>query len=165
MDLHKAIRDPWVWGQFILFAAILGGLPLLHTLLPPDAGIAPFFSPAPPSWRMPAVIPWSGGAVMAIWGARSLGPNLTPGTEPLSAGVLVERGAYRVVRHPLYLGIVLLLWGSAWGMANARVGAVSGLVALAFFNRKAAAEERWLTRRFPAYTAYRSRVPKLIPRP
>ena len=115
MDLHKAVRDPWVWGQFILFAAILGGLPLLPALLPPDAGIAPFFSAATLSWRMLAAVPWLGGAMMAIWGARSLGPNLTPGTEPLAAGVLVERGAYRVVRHPLYLGIVLLLWGTAWG--------------------------------------------------
>ena len=164
MDLHKAARDPWVWGQFILFVAILSGWPLLDAILPPDAGIAPFLSPAPPPWRMLAIVPWFGGAVMAIWGARSLGPNLTPGTEPLAAGVLVERGAYRVVRHPLYLGIVLLLWGSAWGLTNAGVGAVSGLVALAFFDRKAAAEERWLTRRFPAFAAYRERVPKLIPR-
>lgn len=163
MDLHKALRDPWVWGQFILFVAVLGGLPLLPTLIPPDAGIARYFLPAPPPWRLLAVVPWLGGAFMAIWGARSLGPNLTPGTEPLAAGVLVERGAYRVVRHPLYLGIVLLLWGTAWGITNAVVGAVSGLIALAFFDRKAAAEERWLTSRFPAYAAYRSRVPKLLP--
>jgi protein-S-isoprenylcysteine O-methyltransferase Ste14 len=163
MDLPKAARDPWVWGQVVLFGAILGGVPLLHTLLPPDAVIAPFFSPAPPTWRLMAVVPWLAGAVMATWSARSLGPNLTPGTEPLASGVLVERGAYRVVRHPLYLGIVLLLWGTAWGITNAGAGAMSGLVALAYFDRKAAAEERWLSRRFPAYTAYRNRVPKLIP--
>ena len=164
MDLHKAVRDPWVWGQCLLAGIILVGLPLVRSLLPPDSTIAPFFAPAPPPWRLLAIVPWLSGAGIAIWGVRSLGPNLTPGTEPLATGKLVERGAYRVVRHPLYLGFILLLWGTAWGISNAAVGAVSGLMALGYFDRKAAAEERWLGRRFPAYAAYRSRVPKLIPR-
>ncbi len=29
MDLHKATRDPWVWGQLALFALVGLGAPLL----------------------------------------------------------------------------------------------------------------------------------------
>ncbi|MEO8636968.1 MAG: isoprenylcysteine carboxylmethyltransferase family protein [Gemmatimonadales bacterium] len=164
MDLHKAVRDPWVWGQVVLLGAIAAGLPLLQALLPVDSSLADFLSPAPARSRWLALVPVLGGVSMARWGSRSLGPNLTPGTEPLPNGVLVEGGAYRVVRHPLYLGIILLLWGVAWGITNPSIGAMSGLVALAYFDRKAAAEERWLSRRFPGYEAYRNRVPKLLPR-
>lgn len=32
-----------------------------------------------------------------------------------------------------------------------------------FFDTKAGVEERWLTKRFPEYAAYRRRVRKLIP--
>ena len=164
MDLHKAVRDPWVWGQAGLIGGIMGGLPVLRALLPGESAIALLLVPAHMPWRLMALVPTLAGAGVAWWGARSLGPNLTPGTEPLASGVLVERGAYRVVRHPIYLGMALLLWGAAWGITNGRVGALGGLVALAYFDRKAAAEERWLSRRFPAFAAYRSRVPKLIPR-
>jgi protein-S-isoprenylcysteine O-methyltransferase Ste14 len=164
MDLHKAVRDPWVWGQIALIAGIVVGIPLLRAWLPGDSALAPLLRPAPPSGRLLALVPLLAGLVMAWWGARSLGPNLTPGTEPLAAGVLVERGAYRRVRHPLYLGIILLLWGAGWGLSNALTGVACGLLALVYFDRKAAAEERWLSRRFPEYLAYRSRVPKLIPR-
>lgn len=164
MDLHKAVRDPWVWGQMALIAGIIVGIPLLRALLPSDSALASLFLHGPRSGQILSMVPLLGGLAMAWWGARSLGPNLTPGTEPLAAGVLVERGAYRVVRHPLYVGVILLLWGAAWGLSNALTGVAGGLLALLYFDRKAAAEERWLSQRFPGYRAYRRRVPKLIPR-
>jgi protein-S-isoprenylcysteine O-methyltransferase Ste14 len=104
------------------------------------------------------------GLSVSLLGARSLGPNLTPGTEPLASGVLVERGAYRHVRHPVYLGLILVLAGWAWWFANGWLGLIAGLASFGYFDRKATAEERWLLRRFPAYREYQGRVPKLIPR-
>lgn len=157
MDLVKAARDPWVWGQLILIAVIGAGLPSAasHGVLPG--------APAPLAWRLPGLLLLGLGAGISLWGVRSLGSNLTPGTEPLSSGVLVETGAYRRVRHPVYLGLILLLAGWAWTLTTPWLGLIAGLVSFGYFDRKAAAEERWLVRRFPGYQAYRSRVPKLIP--
>jgi protein-S-isoprenylcysteine O-methyltransferase Ste14 len=97
------------------------------------------------------------------WGLVSLGPNLTPATEPLPNGALVVHGAYRFVRHPIYLGVTLLLWAVAWWHTGPEVGFAIGLVALLYFDRKAAVEERWMARRFPGYADYRARVPKILP--
>lgn len=158
MDLARAARDPWVWGQLILIGVVGAGTHL---------GVAqrwPLCSVAPLGWRIPGLLLLGLGLSVSLLGARSLGPNLTPGTEPLATGVLVERGAYRHVRHPVYLGLILVLAGWAWWFANGWLGLFAGVAGFGYFDRKAAAEERWLMRRFPAYRDYQGRVPKLIPR-
>jgi protein-S-isoprenylcysteine O-methyltransferase Ste14 len=77
----------------------------------------------------------------------------------MDATVLVERGPFRLVRHPQYLGYIcfamtLMLAGQQrWVLA-------SGLAAIVFFYAHARAEERELRRRFgEAYERYASRVP------
>jgi protein-S-isoprenylcysteine O-methyltransferase Ste14 len=158
MDLAKAARDPWVWGQLALMLLVAAGAPLLPRALrlgPLD----PVVNRIDPSW-----IRWLGGALLAagiavgVWGARSLGPSLTPGTEPLPRAPLVTEGAYAYVRHPIYLGVVLALAGYTVAWSNWTLGLVVGAIALAYFQGKASAEERWLLARYPAYEAYMRRV-------
>jgi len=158
MDLRKAVRDPWVWGQLVLIGLVGAGIPLAA------ARQWPLLAPAAPGWRLPGIVIFGLGVGIALLGVRSLGPNLTPGTEPMASGRMVETGAYRHVRHPVYLGLILILAGWAWWHSNAWLGLLVGLLGFGYFDRKAAAEERWMLRRFPAYAAYRARVPKLIPR-
>ncbi|MBA3317699.1 MAG: isoprenylcysteine carboxylmethyltransferase family protein, partial [Gemmatimonadales bacterium] len=102
------------------------------------------------------------GVAMAVWGVRSLGRSLTPGTEPLPDAPLVTSGAYAHARHPIYSGIVLLLAGYTLGWSNWTLAAVVGLVAWGFFNQKAKAEERWLLPRYPLYEEYMRRVPRRV---
>lgn len=71
--------------------------------------------------------------------------------------------AYARVRHPIYLGIMLLLWGLAWGMSNPGVGFLTLGISFLYFERKSVVEERWMSQRFAGYLAYRERVPKLLP--
>lgn len=162
MKPGKALRDPWVWGQMLLMLAV-GALPWLAGRVPPDGVAGHLLRPAAPGWRLAAVVALIPGLGMLIWGALSLGPNLTPATEPRTKGTMVERGAYRVVRHPIYLGLSLTLWGLAWGLTTPTMGLIAGIVSFGYFDRKAAVEERWMLARFPAYAAYRTRVRKLIP--
>jgi protein-S-isoprenylcysteine O-methyltransferase Ste14 len=162
MDLRKAVRDPWVWGQTILMLVILLATPLVPRYI--NLGDADFMlNRVDPPW-----IRWLGGLIMAgglsllIWGVRSLGRNITPGTEPLATSELVTSGAYAHARHPIYTGAVLGLTGYTLAWSNWTLALVVGFVALQYFTAKARAEERWLVRRFPAYEGYMRHVRRRV---
>lgn len=162
MDLAKAARDPWVWGQTLLFLLVGLAAPLIPRHL--NLGAADFMlNRVDPSW-----IRWLGlpllvlGAIVIGWGVRSLGRNLTPGTEPLPGASLVISGAYAHVRHPIYTGVVLVLAGYTLAWSNWTLALVVGLIALKLFNGKARREERWLTGRFPDYEAYMRHVRRRV---
>jgi protein-S-isoprenylcysteine O-methyltransferase Ste14 len=74
----------------------------------------------------------------------------------------VESGAYSLVRHPIYGG--LILGAAGWGLWTASPLALLGAVVLAvFFNLKSRREETWLADQFEEYDAYRSRTKRLLP--
>ena len=79
-------------------------------------------------------------------------------------GLLLQEGIYGVIRHPRYLSVILGIIGCALivdylGAYIVVVVSLIGLWPLIIL------EERELARRFgPAYTAYRSRLPALMPR-
>lgn len=162
MDLHKAARDPWVWGQIALLILILLAAPLLPRFInlgPLDYAL----NRVDPRWiRAPGAIVMAAGILVLVWGARSLGANLTPGTEPLATGELVVSGAYAHTRHPIYAGVILLLTGYTLAWSNWTLTLVAGGLALLFFRAKARKEEEWLTSRFPAYQTYRRHVPRML---
>lgn len=78
---------------------------------------------------------------------------------------LVVVGLYRFVRNPMYMGVLLIVWGWALSMGSPAVGAYSLLLCVAFHIRVVAHEERWLSRQFPAqWGEYVSEVPRWLPR-
>ena len=93
-------------------------------------------------------------------------PHQTSGRGPrLVARVLNTDGAYSLVRHPLYLGN-LLLWIGIAGFTGAWwfVAAVAGLVTWST-SRTMRAEDRFLEGRFETtYLEWRARTPRLVPR-
>jgi protein-S-isoprenylcysteine O-methyltransferase Ste14 len=97
-----------------------------------------------------------GGLALAAAAAWALGRALTPLPSPRPGAPLSRRGPYRVVRHPIYTGLILLaagasLVGSAWAFAPT--------VALAaFLDRKATKEEEWLMQAHPEYDELRAAV-------
>ena len=162
MDLAKAARDPWVWGQTALFLLIGLAAPLLPRHI--NLGEVDFLlNRIDPDWiRWLGAAVMTAGAVVVAWGVRSLGKNLTPGTEPLPGAELITTGAYAHVRHPIYAGVVLLLAGYTLAWSNWTLGLVVGIIALQYFQAKAGVEERWLMERFPAYKAYMRHVPRRV---
>jgi len=103
------------------------------------------------------------GLGFAAWARIHLAGNWS-GTVTLKQDhSLTRTGPYRLVRHPIYTGLLTAILGSAIAEAEWR-----GLVALALitlsFLRKLTVEERFLSTRFgDAYTRYRAEVPALIP--
>lgn len=160
--MEKAARDPWVWGQMVLLLLVGLGAPLLPrqvSLGELDQAI----NRVDPDWIRWLGVPVLGaGLALAAWGVRSLGRSLTPGTEPLPGAPLVTSGAYAHVRHPIYAGMVLVVTGYTLAWSNWTLAVVVGLVARAYFNAKAKAEERWLVQRYPVYEAYMRHVPRRV---
>jgi protein-S-isoprenylcysteine O-methyltransferase Ste14 len=102
------------------------------------------------------------GAVLSVRGVVDLRENLTPFPKPLPDARLVETGAYSLVRHPIYGGLILGAFG--WGLVTASPLALAGaLVLLGFFDLKSRREEKWLADQFAGYDEYRTRTRRLLP--
>jgi len=77
-------------------------------------------------------------------------------------GPLVRRGPYRLIRHPMYAGALLLIWAGIaghWSMVNAVIGAV----VLTVIALRIDMEERLLISRYPDYVEYRKHTRRIIP--
>jgi protein-S-isoprenylcysteine O-methyltransferase Ste14 len=105
-----------------------------------------------------------GGGALAIAGVSGLqsADAFSALPRPRDEGRLVETGAYRLVRHPVYGGLILgaIGWSLARGSVTAFVAAAALLV---FFDLKRRREEAWLSARFPSYVAYGARTRRMIP--
>ncbi len=91
-----------------------------------------------------------------------LGRNLTPLIVPKTGAELMESGPYRLVRHPIYSGIIQMACG--WGLWTGGwlTLCYTGILFLVF-DRKLRREEALLLQTFPGYAAYARRVKRLIP--
>ncbi len=102
------------------------------------------------------------GALLALAGLLWLGDNLSVLPHPKDGARLVQTGAYGVVRHPIYSG--LIIGATGWALLNASVVTlVYAALLFVFFDAKSRREERYLLAEFPDYATYRQRVRKLIP--
>ena len=104
----------------------------------------------------------AGGVALAIWARFHLGRNWGMPGSVKEDPELVTSGPYRVVRHPIYTGVVVAMAGTALvhGMAWWLLAAAF----LIYFLTSAGAEEREMARRFPdQYPECRAHTKKLIP--
>ncbi len=103
------------------------------------------------------------GLVMLAVAMVNLGRNLQAEPHPKDDATLVTNGAYRLVRHPIYSGIIIGWFG--WGLFNGNelTSLLVLVLLLPFFDIKTRREERMLAAKFPPYADYQQRVRKLIP--
>ena len=119
---------------------------------------------AGPAWREDASLVLRGvgiaiaigGAVLFIAGLVGIRHSMTPFPRPLEGATLQVDGAYRLVRHPIYGGLILTALG--WSLISSpwAFGLTGALVLV--LEVKSRLEESMLDERFPEYEAYRSRV-------
>lgn len=126
--------------------------------------------PAWPEWVFPFTWPATivGGLLIVVGiafagaGAFSLREGLTPLPYPKEGARLIESGPYRIVRHPIYSGVILVAFG--WALAvHGSLTLVYALALFVFLDLKSRREERWLNEKFPHYADYAKRVRKLLP--
>jgi len=103
------------------------------------------------------------GAVLAIFSRAMLGRNWSATVQLKQDHELITSGPYRLVRHPIYTGLLILFLGNA-----IMVGDWRGLLAVAIvfvsFWRKFRVEESWLSQHFgEPYRLYQARTKALIP--
>jgi protein-S-isoprenylcysteine O-methyltransferase Ste14 len=114
-------------------------------------------------WREAAgLVLFALGLAFAIWARVHIGRNWgTPMTRKVEPE-LVTSGPYRLVRHPIYSGILLAAAGTA--VALSWFWLVPMALAGAYFIYSATVEERYLTEQFPdTYPAYRRSTKMLLP--
>jgi protein-S-isoprenylcysteine O-methyltransferase Ste14 len=137
----RITTDPYSW--VVAFVASYWGLFVLS--------IAQRGRPLVASWILAPIYPLA--VFMDIWGRLSLGRNI--GMLPAQREI-VDRGAYRWVRHPIYTAAFLLIIAgtlTSYSLQNALLYSLGAF----WFVARTIAEENFL-RRDPGYSAYTKRV-------
>src|SRR5437868_8874353 len=103
------------------------------------------------------------GLGLCLWARAVLGRNWS-GTVTLKEDhELIVRGPYRLVRHPIYTGILAMLIAT-WIEQGHIAGLIGLVLAFASFWIKSNAEEEVMRKQFPdQYVAYAEKVKRIIP--
>lgn len=103
------------------------------------------------------------GLTFMLVSARLLGPAITASPVPTAGARLVERGPYRLVRHPIYTGVCLTVIGAAI-LFESLPALITAMALIPYLWFKTLYEERLLRMHFVGYRAYQTRVRwRLIP--
>lgn len=156
-------RQGWRNGERGEYLVLLQGILLIGFI------ILPVYRPFELNSLAAQYLRWGVAAILALMGLGlivkgllDLGHNLTPLPYPKENGELIQSGAYSIVRHPLYSGIIFA--ASSWVVFQFSLSHLIAMAVLfAFFNVKASREETWLTQKYPEYPDYQQRVKRLIP--
>lgn len=102
------------------------------------------------------------GLALAVWARAHLGRNWGMPMSQAAAPELITTGPYRLIRHPIYSGLLLAMFGTA--LANNLIALVVAALMGGYFCYAATVEERDLTATFPTtYPAYKRATKMLIP--
>jgi protein-S-isoprenylcysteine O-methyltransferase Ste14 len=144
---------------------IIAGAALTFAVRSASRGLGNRIYPVPPAagnWVLVALVVL--GCLFAWWARLHLGSLWSSGVTRKADHHIVDTGPYRVVRHPIYTGLIfaLLATAAAHGTPTAFAGValmIAGIV------MKARLEEKFLRQEFgrEVYDAYARRVPMLVP--
>ncbi len=95
--------------------------------------------------------------VTGVWSLGLIRRSLSLFPAPTGNAVLIQKGPFRLVRHPIYLAVVLGTIGLSLAALNP-AALVVAFVFVPFFMAKSGHEEDLLMERFPEYREYRSTV-------
>lgn len=102
-------------------------------------------------------------AALAFWAMASMklgNFNVVP--TPVANGVMVSRGPYKVIRHPMYSSILIFALAIVSGEFS-YVKLIISLVLLAGLVVKMLYEEELLCRQYPDYKGYMDKTKRMVP--
>ena len=103
------------------------------------------------------------GLIFTLWARQTLAGNWSSDVTFKQDHELIRTGPYRIVRHPIYTGLLVMFLGTAIYIGQVRGGVSLLLITIGFWV-KLSQEERLLLEHFPdAYPAYRREVKALVP--
>lgn len=106
--------------------------------------------------QVAAAVSALGGLSLFAGAAGGLGKQITPFPKPVEEGSLKRGGAYGLVRHPMYGGVLLL--ALAWSLLSSPLALAPWTAAAVFLDAKRRREEAWLVEAHPDYEEYRANV-------
>ena len=139
----------FVLVQFVLFGLFLLEIQALVTITP--------------RWiRLSGIPIFIAGLVICGIAVLQLNRNLSPFPSPKSGSHLITNGVFRLVRHPIYSGILLgLLGGSLYYQSLYKMAISTLLMALFYF--KTTYEEERLAAAFKDYHSYKAKTKRFVP--
>lgn len=149
----------WLFGRALLAFLMLPGI--VAFLVPwwligssTTGGIVDYFG----------LLPFLAGTSLLLWCVRAFyvagRGTLAPWDPPRN---LVATGVYRFSRNPMYVAVVLVLWGWAWSFRSRPVAMYALVMMLVFHLRVVLGEEPWLARTHKEeWTRYEARVPRWL---
>ena len=136
--------------QFVLFAVYILDINFLQFILPEFLNM---FS---------IIIAIIGGFIILI-AMLQLNKNLSPFPSPKSNSQLIKKGLYKYIRHPIYTGILFLLFGYGIYM-NSLFKIIIAFVLLLLFYFKTSYEEQRLIQKFTDYSEYKKTAGSFFPK-
>jgi len=103
------------------------------------------------------------GPFIRWWANRVLGAFYTRMLKVAENQVIVQEGLYRIIRHPGYLGSILMWGGVAAATANWIVLVIVSIVMISAYTYRIENEEKMLVTTLADYSEYRSHTRRLIP--
>ncbi len=120
--------------------------------------------------RIPVPVRWLGVAMevaglgIRAWGMAVLGRFYTRTLRVVGDQTVVAAGPYRLIRHPGYLGSLLVWTGYCLGTGNWIALAVVAVLMLGAYGWRIRSEERLLVASLgEAYASYQRRTARLVP--
>jgi protein-S-isoprenylcysteine O-methyltransferase Ste14 len=163
----RPVRDVWLFHRWLGVAGIV----LLFMLQPHSAGLQ--FAPpviVAPLWRAPAAAQWAlfvftaAGFAFCWWARVHLFALWSGFVTVKAAHRVVDTGPYRLVRHPIYTGVIAAAVFTA-ALAATPAALIGAALIAASFWKTALIEEAFLRAQLgaSAYDSYSRRTPMLIP--
>jgi protein-S-isoprenylcysteine O-methyltransferase Ste14 len=141
-----------VAGCFLLFRGHRLGYPLNARVIPEMDAIA-----------VTAVISCVAGLVFCLWARAALGRNWSGAITLKEEHELIVRGPYRIVRHPIYTGLLAMLIATVIVQGHL-AGIIGAALVFISFWIKLSHEEKVMLKQFPdQYAVYQQRVKRIIP--
>ena len=120
-------------------------------------------APEPFGIRIVGIVIYTVGLLVAMIGRVQLSDNWSDieAAQVLDRQVVVSHGLYRYIRHPIYIGDLLLLIGLELSLNSWLVIAVGLMAPVVLW--QAIREERMLVKALPGYDLYCSETKRFIP--
>ncbi|MDE2181582.1 MAG: isoprenylcysteine carboxylmethyltransferase family protein [Alphaproteobacteria bacterium] len=159
-----AARKAGLAREFLYRAAIFGGALVLAVLRRFPHGLDTRLWPPSPDLQWGLVAAVAAGCLFTWWARLHLGSLWSSNVTRKDDHRVIDTGPYRIVRHPIYTGMILALLATALEYATPLVFAGIALMIIGIV-MKARLEEGFLRSELGkgAYDTYARRVPMLVP--